>query len=245
MKRPGDGEVYCLWIARSGEQCGNMEVAGLEYCVQHVPDDLLEEAEDITGMFRCRYNFGEDDACRQLAVKGTDPIRCKNHGANAGSVQWKQAQHRQVEDKITDIYRQIMNEQGERLLHPERIGDPLIELLELAAEMGEFRTIMREQVAELIKKGNLGYSHTKVGEQLRYQGVLYERALERFAKILLDISKLNIQDRLAGVQEQTAAMLERALDAALEESGVGLDGISGARKAFRRHLKVVQAELVS
>lgn len=244
-RRPGEGHVRCRFTAKTGSRCGNWEVDGLEFCVQHVDDELLEEAEDIVGKRRCRHNFGQPDACRQYAVSNTVPPQCKNHGANQGSASWTNAQARAVEGSITDRLQAILADHGERLMSPSPIGDPLTELLHLAAEMGEFRQIMREQVADLIRQNRLGYSNAKVGEQLRYQGVLYERALERFAKVLIDVSKLKIDERLAGVQQQTADMLERALDAALEESGVGLDGIGPARKAFRRHLKVVQGQLAS
>jgi hypothetical protein len=222
-----------------------LEVDGLEYCVQHVPEEYLEEAEEITGIKRCRHKFGEDGACRYLAVDNTVPVRCKNHGANAGSVSRREAMSRTIEGKVTDRLAEIMQENGQRLLHPKPIGDPLSELLDVAAEIGEFKEVMREVTTHLIVLGKVRYSNPKVGEQLRVEVLLYERALERFAKILIDISKLRIEDRLAGVQQATAEMLQRALDAALEESGVGLDGKLGAQRAFRRHLKVVQGELAS
>jgi hypothetical protein len=241
--QPGEGTAKCLFTAKTGHRCGNCEIEGLEYCLLHVPDEYLEEAEEVTGRRRCRHDFGEPDACRQYAVYNTVPPQCKNHGANAGSVARNQAAGRTVEGKITDRLAEIMAENGQRLLHPSPIGDPLNELLDLAAEMGEFKEIMREVTTKLIEMSKVRYTTVKTGEQLRMEVLLYERALERFAHILIQISKLKIEERLAGVHQQTANMLERALDAALEESGVGLDGINGARQAFRRHLKVVQGEL--
>jgi hypothetical protein len=244
--RPWEGGNLCLWTdTRSGERCGIKEIDGLEYCLHHVPDDLLEEAEEITGINRCRHDFGTPTACHQYAVTGTVPTRCKNHGANIGSKTYKEAARRDVEARVSDRLSEIMAENGGLLLHPTAIGDPLNELLDLAAEIGALKEILRLTTANLIAQQKVRYNHPKVGEQLRQEILLYERALERFARILIDISKLRIEDRLAGVQEQTAQMLERALDAALEESGIGLEGITGARRAFRRHLKVVQGELAS
>jgi hypothetical protein len=239
------GNLCAYTETASGERCGLKEIDGLEYCLHHVPDDLLDEAEEITGINRCRYDFGMPGACRQFAVKGAVPTRCKNHGANLGSRTHMEASRRNVESSAAERLAGIMAASGEYLMAPPAIGDPLIELLGLAAEIGALKEVLRAKVVPLLEGDKLRYAHSKAGEQLRQEIILYERALERFAKILIDISKLNIQDRLAGVQEQTAAMLERALDAALEESGVGLEGITGARKAFRRHLKVVQGELAS
>jgi hypothetical protein len=244
--QPWDGSAYCRWTeTASGHRCGNREIDGLEYCLHHVPDDLLEEAEEVTGMMRCRHGFGEPDACRQIAVRNTVPPRCKNHGANQGSKSYQEAARRDVEDAVTDRLAGIMAASGEYLLHPPAVGNPLDELLGLAAEIGALKEVLRLKVIPLVSQDKLRYSHSKAGEQLRQEIILYERALERFARVLIDISKLGIQDRLAGIQQQTADMMERALDAALEESGVGLEGINGARRAFRRHLKVVQGELAS
>lgn len=244
--RPGESQFQCRYTETfSGERCGNYEVDGLEFCLQHVPDDLLEEAEENTGMHRCRHGFGTGDPCRQIAVNGTEPLRCKNHGANIGSHMWKKAVENEFNAQVNGRLTAIMQANGESLMHPTAINDPLNELLELAAEVKALKEIFRLTAANLIAQQKVRYNHAKVGEQLRVEMLLYERGVERLAKILIDVSKLRIEDRLAGVQEQTAQMLERALDAALEESGVGLAGITGARKAFRRHLKVVQGELAS
>jgi hypothetical protein len=217
-------------------------VDGLEYCIRHMPDELLEEAEMLTGTIRCREQFGAPDACHALAVEGTDPPKCTQHRAN-----WPLARqgtaNRAVEDRLNARLAEIMQGKGSVLIDPPRIGDPLIELLDTAAEVKALKEIMRETAAWLLSTDKLRYT-SKVGEQLRAELVLYERAVERYTKLLIEISKLRIEERLAGVQEATAVMLERAIDAALTESGVGLDGITSARKAFRRHLKVVEGELV-
>jgi len=105
--------------------------------------------------------------------------------------------------------------------------------------MKALKDVLRDTTAHLMMDNKLRYAHSKAGEMARMEIVLYERAVERFVKVLIDVSKLKIEDRLAGVREATAAMLERALDAALEDSGVGIEGKDKARTSFRRHLKVV------
>ena len=237
----GSGQRNCKWPAG----CGRKEIEGLEYCLQHVPDDLLDEAEDITGIRRCRYDFGQPGACRKMAASGVEPPRCEDHGANRGSMARLGGAMNVRERDMAERLAAIMQLGGEKLLHPDPIQDPLTELLDLAAEVKALKEVLRYHVAELVKNQRVRYAHAKAGEQMRAEILLYERAVERTAKIMIDISKLRIEDRLAGVQEATAQMLERAIDAALQESGVGLDGIGAARKAFRRHLKVVQGELAS
>ena len=227
-------------FASNGRRCRWPDVPGLEYCIAHMPDELLEEAEEISGITRCRHHFGFEDACHNLALKGS--YTCTGHGGNLPNIR-KGAARAELEQKLTEHLAMIMQGKGALLISPERIGDPLAELLVAAAEVKALKEIMREKVAGLISEERMRYGHKTAGEQLRAEILLYERALDRYVKILIEISKLRIEDRLAGVQEATAQMLERALDSALEESGVGLEGISGARKAFRRHLKVVQSEL--
>lgn len=241
MKRPGEGDRKCM----HGGTCGNWVVDGLGACILHVPDDDLEEAEEVTGVRRCRRDFGTPDACRRYAVANTEPPACDTHGANRGSNTWKGAIARGVENRLSDRLAAIMAEGGEYLLRPPAIEDPLSEMLDLAAEVKALKELMRFSVADLVAKNQVRYSNAKVGEQVRAELLLYERALERTAKILTDISKMRIEERLAGVQEKTADMIERAVNAALEESGVTLEGQVRARKAFRRHLKVVQGTLAS
>lgn len=239
IKKPGEGTRKCKGITERSTRCGNWEIEGLEFCLKHVPDEYLEEAEDVTGMHRCRHAFGQPDACRNYAVENTNPPCCVNHGANLGGSQRQGAAILTIEQQAAQRLAEILSEGGEKLLHPEAVADPLSELLDLAAEMKAGKELLRQVTGYLYSKDRIRYAHSKVGEQLRMEILLYERALERFAKILIDISKLKIEDRLAGVREQTAAMLERALDMALEDSGVGIEGKHKARESFRRHLKVV------
>lgn len=238
-RRHGEGTRKCKGITERSTRCGNQEIEGLEFCLKHVPDEYLEEAEDVTGIRRCRHNFGQPGACRNYAVENTSPPCCSTHGANLGGNQRAGAISLTLEQQAAERLAQILAENGEKLIYPEAVADPLSELLDLAAEMKAGKELLRQVTSYLYSKDRIRYAHSKVGEQLRMEILLYERSLERFAKILIDISKLKIEDRLAGVREQTAAMLERALDMALEDSGVGIEGKHKARESFRRHLKVV------
>jgi hypothetical protein len=94
---PGWGEALCGGTTRAGTPCCNHEVATIGYCLHHAPDELLEPAEAIMGFKRCRK-------CRFYAVAGTDPPRCKVHGANQGSKQWQWARLRVREAKLRAQY---------------------------------------------------------------------------------------------------------------------------------------------
>jgi hypothetical protein len=108
VRRPWDGVVPCAGTTRAGQRCRTPEIEGLDYCLHHVPDELLEEAEEITDFYRCRHDFGAPDACRQYAVAGTSPPRCKNHGANQGSVMYRQAARRVIERQVALLHAEIL-----------------------------------------------------------------------------------------------------------------------------------------
>ena len=218
MIRPGEGELLCSWPPG----CRHREIDGLEFCLWHMPDELLEEAEELARAHRCRHNFGEPDACHAMATSGTVPPTCKMHGANLGAVKSKQAATRQVEGRVMDRMAQIMGESGERLLNPRQLRNPLVELMDLAAEMAEWKDILRDIVMYLMSEQRIRTAHNRVGEQLRAEVMLFERAQERYAKILLDISKAGIEARLAAIEERQAEIVERALSLALARAVGGL-----------------------
>ena len=59
---PWEGTGYCVGVTRSGLPCSNREIQGTGWCLHHVPDELLELAEQIRGgARRCRHGSG----CRQ------------------------------------------------------------------------------------------------------------------------------------------------------------------------------------
>jgi len=233
---PGSGPLICQGTSAEGTPCTHPEIEGLGYCLPHMPDEFLEEAEAITGMVRCRKRFGEPDACHQFAVKGTVPPKCKNHGASAGSFPNKQAAGRAVNGRVTDRMAAIMADHGEKLMRPEPIGDPLTELLALAAEIRTWKEICREVTAYLLSKERIRYAHNSYGEQVRAEILLYERALERLGTILLQISKLGIEHKLAAIQKQQVDLVDRALTAALTASGLDLVAQQEARDVLRREL---------
>jgi hypothetical protein len=230
--KPWEGKSLCEGTNNSGEPCSNKEIDGLGFCFWHVPGDMLEEAEEITGFRRCRHASG----CRELAVKGTDPPACKGHGANLGSNTSKAAAKNVIEEQALRRLEEIMKDDAEsaKILNPEPIGNPLTALLDLAAEIRALREILRDRVFR-IKPDEWRYKGRE-GEMTRAEILLYERAQEREAHILIQIAKLRIDERLAAISERRISAIERALDVALRSSGLDLAQQAEARKVLRREL---------
>jgi len=200
-----------------------------------VPDDMLEEAEESTGMMRCRHRFTEPDACRYIAVNGTVPPRCKVHGANQGSYQRKLAAGRQVEASVQEHLGEIMSEHASALELAEPVENPLTELLALAGEVKALKNVLRKMVGK-IKLEEWRYSRGTVGEQIRAEIVLYERATERLTSMLVQIAKLNIEDALARIKAEQVSRIERALQIALAASDATVEGQDTARQVLLREL---------
>jgi hypothetical protein len=160
--------------------------------------------------------------CHGSAVTGSD--KCRMHLG-------EEAQPVIAEAKLA--------QQAEKLLYQRDaapVTDPLSALQRLAGRAAAWEDIIGEKVNEM---RSIRYSTEEGGEQLRAEIAVMERAMDRLGRLLVDIAKLNIEGRLAGIRKQTADMLERALDAALEASGAGLEEKQKARETFKRNLKVV------
>ena len=228
---PGHGTAVCGWPG-----CGEREIEGLGFCLHHVPDEDLEEAEEVTGFSRCRTHFGTPGACRNYAVKGTSPPRCNSHGVRVGHSASRAASTRVVEGRVMERMSELMDEHGDRLLKPSPAPDPLAGLLQLADEMHEWKKIMQEVVAYVMSRERIRSAHNRVGEQLRAEVLLYERAIERLAQLWERIIKLGIEARMAKIEDIQVQAIETALDTALAASGLGMTEREAARKALRREL---------
>lgn len=239
-----EGSSLCAGFNADRSKCGNFEVDGLDFCMHHMPIELLAEAEEVTGIIRCRHPVdGTKDAagdiCSNFAVKGTDPPRCKVHGANAGSVISKRAADNVIQGEVDERFKEIMTEHGDRLLNPARLGNPLDELEMVCAEMKVFKDLLRNRVTT-IGIAEWGTFSRSEEVQIRAEIVLYERAIERLANCLINIIKLDIEKRRAAIEDRQVHVIETALVLALEASGADLEGQAKARKVLMRELTTAE-----
>jgi hypothetical protein len=216
--------------------CKNDEIEGLGGCLLHVPDEFLEEAEYLLGYFRCRTRIGQPDACRAYAVIGSTPPTCTAHGMKAGTKRRLGLEIVSANDRAADRAAELLAT-DQRLMNPAKLTDPYGELMQLAGEMRVWKEILQEYVSQM-QIERMRYN-TKVGEQLRAEITLYERAIERYGTLLVQIARLNLDARLVGIRQQTANMMERALEAALQKTGTNLAARQEAKEEFHRQLKIV------
>jgi len=101
-------------------------------------------------------------------------------------------------------------------LHITPVDNPLEELRGLAGEARAWKKVCAEAVAQLER---LRYS-TDGGEQIRGEIILFERALDRCATVLIAIAKLNLDDRIVRVAEEQAQTIINVFRAGLREQGI-------------------------
>ena len=68
---------------------------------------------------------------------------------------------------------------------------------------------------------------------------VFERAMDRAVTVLATIARLNIDERLAKISEQQAALVREALNRALADAGVPREQQRETVTHLARHLRVV------
>ena len=152
-----------------------------------------------------RLRRGEG-TCRQPAGWGTDHVGvgyCKLHGgATRTHSVW--AKRRLVEQEA----RELMEKYAPAAAPVE---DPLNELLAVAGEIRAFKDFLGERVAEM-RAEEWRFGDAKGTEQLRAEIALYERALDRTARVLGDLARLGIEERQVRLAERQGSLLVTVLN---------------------------------
>lgn len=178
----------------------------------------------MTGQKCGRTSKRTGDPCTQWAIRGGTV--CRMHGGAAKQV--KQGAARRIVDAA--ITRTI------RGTAMRDITNPLEELLQLTSEVIAFKDHVRLLIEQL---GELSNTDGKGVEQVHALVGAYERALDRSGTWLATVAKLNIDERMARIDEATQTLVIRAMEAALASVGlVGPQAVT-ARHAFARQLKAV------
>lgn len=160
--------------------------------------------------------------CKVPPMKGLKV--CRMHGGHAPQTKAR-ADERQTEEKVRKTL-------GRLQVVP--VENPLLELQKLAGEAVAWKEKVADHVAELEK---LRYA-TDGGEQIRGEIVLFERALDRCATVLGAIARLNIDERLAKVEERQVELVAKALSAAFAEMGMPQEQQREAIRRVGSHLRL-------
>lgn len=146
-----------------------------------------------------------EGTCTQVAGWGTDHVGdgpCKLHGGNTKA-------HRSAADvrQVETGARRALADLG--VTTP--VTDPLLELQRLAGEIVAFKDALRSMVERL---NSVRYDGP-VGEQIRGEIVVYERAMDRAARVLRDMASLKIDERLVQIQSRISETQGHAIAAVI------------------------------
>ena len=115
------------------------------------------------------------------------------------------------------------------------VEDPLTELQKLGGEMLAWKEAIGEKVNLL---SSLRYEGTGSGEQLRAEVALYERAVDRLERVLVNMVRLDLDARLVRISEAQGAVIIGALLAAFSDLGLDEELQERGRAAAARHLRM-------
>lgn len=115
-----------------------------------------------------------------------------------------------------------------------QIDDPVEALAELAGEVWAAKDFFAAKIEELRYSSN-------VGEQLRAEVALYERALDRCIKVLEVMAKLGISERRTKVAEAEAIMLAAVIQNVLGRLDLSPDQEALALSIVPEELRAITA----
>lgn len=146
--------------------------------------------------------------CRSIPINGSSV--CNNHGV-----------------KTVDKRRYALDSQLGRILVDSGFNEPVTNPLE---EIGRLAGDMRAIVKTLEGKVDIDFINS--GEM-----AAYERFLDRFGSLLINIGRLDIDGRLAKVEEAKLAIMVAALDYTLSRMGLD-DRLEEGRRVFGQRIRM-------
>lgn len=166
-----------------------------------------------------------EGTCTRPAGWGTDHVGsgpCKLHGGNTKN-------HRAAGLKA----------RAEAVLYQYDAG-PVANPLEALQSLAGRALALEQAIGGIVNDlTSIRYGSDTGGEQLRSEVAVLERAMDRAGRLLVDIAKLNIDERLARVTERQTEIVAGALAAALGEMGLSAEQQRDARSRVARHLRSV------
>ena len=111
----------------------------------------------------------------------------------------------------------------------EKMDKTLTELLEFSQ-----RT---KDMLYAIDPGDWRYQHRTAGEQTRMEVTLYERALDRSARVLKDVSKMALEEKITSLGRAQVELMIRILMGTVIEMQLDADKITLARSILLRRFR--------
>jgi hypothetical protein len=173
---------------------------------------------------KCIGKRRDGSSCQAYAIIGG--VVCRSHGGLLPRIRASARQN-------------MISTQAERLLY-RHDASPCTDALDALQRLAGRALALEETIGHLVNDlTSIRYEGAgEAGaEQLRAEVVVMERAMDRCGRLLVDLAKLNIEERLVKISEGQADLIEKALKAALAEMGLDLDEQDRAARSVARHLR--------
>lgn len=184
------------------------------------------------GHERCGGRTRAGTPCRLPAGHGTDHPgvgRCDHHGGATPT-------HRTHAERVLLERAEATALAELHELGVQPLGNPLEALAELAAEARQWETILRRQVAALESVTQ----PTPAGiEQVRAVVILFERAMDRAAAFAAMCARLDIDTRLARINEALGEQIVTVIERSLTELELTEHQWALARVVLARELRAL------
>lgn len=218
----------------AGRRCPQWTMKGLDVCKSHSDRKSIPSHEPPERR-RCRAKAQDENRrrtrpCKLWAMKGLTV--CYRHGGSNKTTR-AAGDRRVAEAKVEKKARELAT-----LFDVVPVDNPLDALAQHVGEEIRFKDILATLVKDL-SADDIRYTDARGAEQLRSEIVVYERALGRVGDRLVAYAKLNIDERLAAIEEKQAEMFIRAIEAALAHAGITGAAAFEAKQVAARHLETV------
>ena len=176
---------------------------------------------------------GSTETCTLPAGWGTAHVgtgRCRKHMGNTPNVA-RAAAREQAEQEAREVLAR---------LDVRPVGNPLEALRKLGGQV----IAWQEACARLVNKltdEQVRYPGSLRGEQLRAEIGMYQDSMRQSASVLASLAKLQVDERLAVIEERKANLILAAFTAAVTRAGLDTELDRQIRMDFARGLRAISA----
>ena len=174
---------------------------------------------------RCTKIKKDGTRCKNAPIRGASVCSAPGHGGSLPVV--KQAAARRVAQ--AEAHAEVAKLASANGISGRDL-DPVEALFDIAAEILTWQRTVNNLLTE-ISATDWRRDH-RAGEQIHAYVTLFERSLDRSAKILVELNKLGLEERRIRIAEREIALVGQALTAALDRAGI--DG--GTRRVISGYL---------
>lgn len=175
----------------------------------------------------CKARRSDGEPCKRPPIRGGRV--CASHGGRAPAVR-AAADRRLAEQEATREVARLTDARG-----PLTLPDVYREMLTTAGDAVAWQSILRERVGSLDD-----YSSTAMGaEQVRADVVLFERAMDRTAKVLELVARLDLDARISNIVQRDVEILVGIVKRARDSVGLTPEQSAAFDAAMAEELRKV------